>query len=236
MADIIVIGGGAYGTYHARQLLKACHAGKLGEARVVGVDRNPVCQASRELAADPLYTFAVADWSQYLHTFLACAQPGDYIVPAPFTPNLLYHWLADALRERLGEGAVTAVDATTHVGTPVDILVSNGQRALSYATWMCPTTCIEPAACPAIKGPRDWDMAPAVERLPLDPASGITDVAVFTAYHLAYGVAAVPVQTLLDARDRLAGAARLGPRTVAVATVSHCHGLMGMLRLGALQG
>lgn len=231
--EVVVIGGGCYGTYHARQLLKACHAGRLRADRVLVVDHKAECRAARELGGDPLLSVVASDWDSFLQGYLVETHRDSSIVPAPFSPHLFYNWLASALTAAFGDGSVMQEPAATPLDLPFERLLPNGQRALSFASWVCPATCIEPAVCPATKGPRDWSLAAAVERFARDPSSGLSGSAVFTSYHLAYGVTAVAVSALLGAKERLTAPLASSRRRLAIATVSHCHGLMGILSLSA---
>jgi hypothetical protein len=234
--ELVVIGGGCYGTYHARQLLKACHAGKLAAERIVVVDHNGDCRARRELGDDPLLEVASAEWQDFLDGYLVAQHEDSYVVPAPFSPHLFYHWLVRACSAAYGRDAVAMEPASQSLGVPVEIPLANGQRAISYAPWICPATCVEPAVCPATKGPRDWSLAGAVRRFAADPASGVSESVVFPCYHLAHGIGAVPVRTLLQAREQLLTPTGQRPRRVAVATVSHCHGILGVLSLTGGKG
>src|SRR5438034_778366 len=49
MRDVIVIGGGCYGTFYARQLAKAKDKGRAAYRRVIVVDRDARCRAKGEL-------------------------------------------------------------------------------------------------------------------------------------------------------------------------------------------
>ena len=59
MRDCIVIGGGCYGTFYARQLAKAQARGRAKLRRVVVVDRDPGCRARRELGEADDRTFEI---------------------------------------------------------------------------------------------------------------------------------------------------------------------------------
>lgn len=48
--DIIVVGGGCYGSYYVRQLQRAAAAGALSWQRLLVIDREPDCQVAQELA------------------------------------------------------------------------------------------------------------------------------------------------------------------------------------------
>lgn len=216
----LVVGGGEYGLHHARQLARAIRAGRLEPgSSVVVLDRDPDCLAMRTLGEWPEVTLRCADWFAGLSTWLTgAARPGDHVIPAPYSPHLLWSWLLESvpglapapppLGWRLPYEEVSA----TQVGVAF----------VSAAAWRCPVTCVEPAHCPALRAPRDWDLA-AILR------AGAADAGwkplVFPAYHLAFGIASVPVAALLEARAALLELP-VGGRAL-VATSSHCHAAIG---------
>ena len=114
----------------------------------------------------------------------------------------------------------------------------SGNRALSFATWICPVNCIEPPTCPAIRGPLDWEMEREVlEGMSSELAGGkVQSLHVLSCLHEAFGVGTIPMADV--AREALslrsaAATARTAtaPRYAVIATVSTCHGLAGALRL-----
>jgi len=100
-------------------------------------------------------------------------------------------------------------------------------QALSYATWICPPTCIEPALCPHTRQEKDWSLCADLET----SGSAGTEAIVFRCLHLVYGVGTVPLADLREARDRVAGAQGPYPRRFLVATSSHCHALAATLEV-----
>jgi hypothetical protein len=223
---LAVIGGGAAGTYHARQLLKAVRrasgrgfgaaglgAGLAGQ-RIVVVDRDAGCRAARELAGAQEVSLVVADWLEFLRAWLPTAGPEDHVVPAPLAPHLLWQWLA-------GELDAVPAEPPRGWGLPYERPGPGGELYLSAAAWTCPATCVEPAHCPALHAPRDWDLAAAIEER--TRALGLAP-AVFRCVHLANGVGSVGVGELAAARRRLAGTAG-----AVVATSSRCHAAVGRL-------
>ena len=98
---------------------------------------------------------------------------------------------------------------------------------MSYATWICPPTCIEPALCPHTRGGKDWSLCADLEA----PGEGVEHSIVFRCLHLVYGVGTVPVAALIAARDLVLRGLALGPRRYLVATSSHCHALAATLEV-----
>jgi hypothetical protein len=220
---IVVIGGGTIGAATVRQLRRAIAAGRLQTERVVVVDRDPACAAGR--TGDPRVAVVVAEWSAWLERDLDRFGEDDHLVPYHWAPHLLLGWLESVARRAGGE-AVRGADVPP-LGVPFEQATRDSGRALSYATWTCPTTCIEPALCPHTRGPKDWSLCGDLEGS--DRLAGSDERIVFRCLHLVYGVGTVPLRDVLHAGRRVAAAAPLGPRRYLVATSSHCHALAATL-------
>lgn len=226
MPAFAVIGGGEAGVYYVRQLLRADAAGRLAVPAVVVVDRDPACAVSR-LPGDARVSLAVSDWGAWLDGGLDALPSGAQLVPYHWAPHLLREWLERQVRRQGGE-AVRGGAVTPH-GMPWESDLPSGDRALSYATWTCPPTCIEPSLCPHTRGPKNWSLA--ADLLRARAADPWDERIVFRALHLAWGVGTIPVAAILAARDRVvAGIAT--PRLYLVATSSHCHALAASFRAG----
>ena len=110
-------------------------------------------------------------------------------------------------------------------------------RYVSWADWVCPTHCIEPALCPAIGAPRTWEMGDTVSELANRLREGgrpVAGPALFVCKHAVFGVGMFSVAAVL-AGDRLveeAGASG-DPAEVLVGTISSCHGAVNLVKLGA---
>jgi hypothetical protein len=232
--ELIVIGGGCYGCLHTRQLVKATRRGKIAPRRIVVVDRNPACRALAEFKDEPLVRVERAEWGAFLRVYLAGlgAETEDRLVPAPFAPHLLFEWLCGAVAEACPAAEVRCAPCVLPLRLPFEHADAAGNQFISAAGWVCPVTCIEPALCPAIKGPRTWELGEIVRGGAAAAPDGYTDVLLFTCHHFAWGIGAIPVQALLDARARLlAGLAAGQPQRVIVGTVSSCHGVLATLEV-----
>jgi hypothetical protein len=218
---LAVIGGGCFGSFHARQLLKAVRSGRLVGERLLVVDRSPACPAFAEFEGAPEVRRVVSDWLEFLSGWLPDAVPSDRLIPAPLAPHLLWDWLA-------GELPAARLDPPRGWGLPYEQPGAGGALFLSAAGWTCPATCVEPAHCPALHAPRDWDLADLIIARALERGYR---PAVFRLRHLANGVGGIAAGELLEARARLAGLA--GEAPVLVATSSHCHAAVGALRTRA---
>src|SRR5262245_56097531 len=103
--DVVIIGGGCYGTSYARRLTPARARSKVPPLRVRVVDRDPDCQTARELtpgpqasagAVDVELVIEVADWYTFGVEYLRekTAATTDLLVPAPLAPHIFRNWLA----------------------------------------------------------------------------------------------------------------------------------------------
>jgi hypothetical protein len=246
MRDVIVVGGGCYGTFYAAQLAKARERGKAGFRRVIIVDRDPACRARVELGEADDREFVVRDWRAFFQEFLGRAMPAragepqDFIVPSPLMPHLMFEWVAARARQRWPGRAVDVVPVPGTLGTPYDRVGPDGTRYVSFADWICPTHCVEPAVCPAVGSTRTWEMPEAVgglaDRL---RASGqpVQGTALFVCRHHVFGVGTFAVEAVLAGDAVIAAAGAAGaPAVVLVGTVSSCHGALNLIRLGVAAG
>jgi hypothetical protein len=237
---IIVVGGGCYGAYYVRQLLRARDAGALSFSRLVVVDRDAKCQVASVSSRDPDVVFVQREWEHFFDEYLAAAarttaRNADAIVPSPLMPHLMFDWLMRRARMRWPHRTVErrALRRAPHI--PWQRAVPSGTHVVSFAEWVCPVNCIEPAMCPVVKGPRTWSMPAAVRAYV--QAEERTDAplvgpVIFHCEHRAYGVGMFGTQAVLDGDALIARAAATDAANVLVGTVSHCHGALDVLHVG----
>jgi hypothetical protein len=239
--DVVIVGGGCYGTFYAGQLERARERERAEYRRLLVVDRNPQCQFAREIGHSEGSQLVVQEWGEFFDRYLAevalppPGEPVDTIVPSPLMPHLMYEWLVRQARSRWPERSVETRPVAIGPGTPYDVRAPDGTRYVSFADWTCPTHCIEPAICPIIRAPRTWEMADAMEGLTrrLDTAHPTAGPVLFVCEHRVFGVGMFDVGAVLagDAVVAAAGEAR-SPVDVLVGTVSSCHGAVNLLHLG----
>lgn len=241
-AEIAIIGGGCYGSFYVRQLERAREKGAVTYRRLVVVDRHAGCQMARELGERDDRRLVVAEWGEFLDQWLSGVRdPGgpsgqDAIVPSPLMPHLMYEWLVRRARARWPDRGVTQRPLLDEAGTPYDMLAPDGTRYVSFADWICPTHCVEPALCPAIRAPRTWEMADALATLRerLDRRSPTAGPVLFQCRHRAYGVGMFDAAAVQAGDEAVTVAGGSGAELdVLVGTISSCHGAASLLHLGA---
>lgn len=259
---VVVIGGGCYGSWYTQQLMRAQQRGALDVHDVVVVDRDASCRVAK-LVAEGAYgalpvRLAIAAWDDYLDEWLAMGPDAlrrDAMVPSPLMPHVCLDWLMRRARARWPERDMQVVPLDVDPATPWQRAAPDGRHYVSYATWICPTNCIEPARCPATRGPRDWSMPVTISRIPTQehaereahpdrsmvsespsgsPARSqptLRGTVIFQCAHRAYGVGMIDAATIAEADVRLRAWGNEGPCRVLVGTMSHCHGALGVLAL-----
>ena len=238
--DIVVVGGGCYGSYYVRQLRRARAAGALRWKRLVVVDRDPACAIATDAEG---VTLVVRDWTLFFNEYLAAAASRgadavreDAIVPSPLMPHLMSHWLVARARARWPGRGIRIAPLDGALDVPWQRTGDDGTHYVSFATWECPINCVEPRTCPHTRGPRAWSL-PLTVRAFVETAKlqgrRIDGPAVFHCAHRAYGVGMFDVADVVEA-DRLVADSADGRRAeVLVGTVSHCHGALAVLELAA---
>jgi hypothetical protein len=241
---IVVVGGGCYGSYYVRQLQRAASAGVLSCERLLVVDRDPECRVAVDAAAasrEPRPDVVVQEWPAFFRSYFAeAARAGDpladAIVPSPLMPHLMFGWLVQRARDRWPERMVAQRPLDRAPSIPWQQAAPDGTHYVSFAEWTCPINCIEPAKCPAIRGPRTWSMPPALDAYVAEERARGHDLAgpvVFHCRHRAYGVGMFDTCDVLAADRLVAETAACAAARVLVGTVSHCHGAWSVLQVGA---
>ena len=236
--EIVIVGGGCYGTFYARQLTIAKSKGKADFDRLLIVDQDSGCQMAHELGEAPDRRLVVSDWDAFFDEYLgrpANAAGGEavenHIVPSPLMPHLMYGWVLRRTRTRWPGRLVETRPLPGKAGTPYDTAAPDGTRYLSHADWLCPTHCIEPALCPVTRAPRTWEMSETL--IGLARRLGVRGPAVFMCEHRVFGVGSFSVTEVMAGEALVAEAGVTGePADVLIGTVSSCHGAANLLHLG----
>ena len=241
---MVVIGGGCYGSYYVRQLGRARAAGALEWEQLVVVDRDAECRVGREMrdSGDATVRVEIAEWADFLDTYLArgaenpdtCAL--DAIVPSPLMPHLAFDWLERRARARWPTRGIERLPLDRAPSVPWQRQGADSTHYVSFAEWMCPINCIEPVRCPATRGTRSWSMPPAIRAYVDDERQkGVTfgGPLLFHCVHRAYGVGMFDSAELLAADMVIATETKADKTEFLIGTVSHCHGALGRLSIGA---
>ena len=238
---IVVVGGGCYGSYYVRQLLRAERAGAATWAELLVVDRDPGCAVSSlpAEARPPRLRLITSEWTEFFDRYLASASDSasvaDAIVPSPLMPHLMADWLVARARDRWPQRAVDIRPIDPLPSIPWQRSGDDGTRYVSFAEWICPINCIEPARCPETRGARSWSL-PVALTTSSEARSNLASAPhplLFHCTHRAYGVGMIDVRDVVTADATIAERGMAGEAAFLVGTVSHCHGALRCITLGA---
>lgn len=182
--------------------------------------------------------FACEDWEPFFRQWFGEAvvhgakHRRDAVVPSPLMPNLLADWVTSRLLRHRPDAPVRRLPLSAPPATPWARTGADDSHYASFATWMCPINCIEPARCPETRGPRNWSMPVAVELAARDAATRdepFDVIALFTTTHRVFGVGMFDASDAVAADAAIAAVAGADRVRVLVASVSHCHGALAEL-------
>ena len=237
---IVVVGGGCYGGYYVRQLGRAERAGAIEWAELLVVDRNAACAVSGlpPEARPPRIRLVVSAWDAFFAAYFApaAAEPArnhDAIVPSPLMPHLMADWLVARARARWPDRPVRVEPLDAPLPVPWQRAGDDGTHYVSFAEWICPINCIEPARCPKTRGSRTWSLPTALRsHTDRDEGHDLGVPLLFHCTHRAFGVGMIDVRDVLDADAAIAAAGRSGKASFLIGTVSHCHGALRRVTVG----
>jgi len=240
--SIVVVGGGCYGSYYVRQLLRARAAGALSWEKVLVIDRNPDCAvAATKNVLDKSVSLVTAEWKEFFDSYLSGlvdsgnAVTGDAIVPSPLMPHLMYEWLLRRAQARWPHRHVNTRAFDLPADFPWASEAPDGTRYVSFATWTCPVNCVEPRVCPHTRGARSWSIPDALRNAMsrgLGREGGLKGPVIFHCTHRAYGVGMIDASDVVAA-DRFIGGECTGGGDVLIGTTSHCHGALNVLSVSS---
>ncbi|MBL0940200.1 MAG: hypothetical protein IBJ03_15000 [Gemmatimonadaceae bacterium] len=232
---VVVMGGGCYGSWYARQIARALGRGAMTARDVVVVDHSADCKVAHQLAEGAYNGLPIrheqVPWTEYLATWFASPEEelaGHAMVPSPLMPHLCFEWLMARAQSRWPDREVRAEPLAHAPATPWERASPDHRHYVSFATWMCPVNCIEPARCPHTRGVRDWSMPEAMRDFArTDPT--LDCAAIFPCVHRTFGVGMIDAAPIVQADTMLAERGAQGAFRALVGTVSHCHGALGVL-------
>ncbi len=181
--------------------------------------------------------YHIQDWKDfflpYFQEKLAEGRSGgsldDQYVPPTFAPHILMDVFIECFKKKFPQAMVETESAESLLGTPMEMTLANKTRALSFATWMCPASCIEPPTCPHTRGPKDWDMKDYLET---HPRIDVKSLFLFRCRHFAMGVGTIPMREIVEEYLSFEKAAsQPGAHHFMMASISSCHALIGQVKV-----
>jgi hypothetical protein len=145
-------------------------------------------------------------------------------------------WLMLRAAERWPSRRIAIEPLAAAPAVPWERAGGDGTHYVSFADWMCPVNCIEPARCPHTRDTRDWSMPTALAQY----ADGervagrmVDGPYVFRCIHRTHGVGMIDVRDVVAADESIAARSREGAYAFLVGTASHCHGALRRVLVSA---
>ncbi|HKW48910.1 MAG TPA: hypothetical protein VJN70_15775 [Gemmatimonadaceae bacterium] len=248
---IVVVGGGCYGSYYVRQLRRAHTAGAVAWSRVLVVDRDAACalvkngSASAEETSSDGVIVVIDEWRSFFKRYLDEASAHreavgqDAIVPSPLMPHLMFEWLLARARERWPERQIDTQPLERTPEVPWQRATPNGPHYVSFAEWICPINCIEPATCPHTRSTRTWSLPDTARDYAAEERErgrALAGPVIFHCTHRAYGVGMFDTREVVAGDDLIRSVAEKSAAEILVGTMSHCHGAFERLVIGPPTG
>ena len=237
---IVVVGGGCYGSYYVRQLLRAREAGAARWRRLIVVDRDPKCAVATAYGEQEV-ELTTAEWGAFFSEYLDRAASdretarADAIVPSPLMPHLMFDWIVQRARSRWPDRDIRPEALLVPPEMPWQRAAPDGTHYVSFAEWMCPINCIEPRICPHTRGERNWslpDSARDYVRRARKRGEQLAGPVIFHCVHRTYGVGMFDTREVLEGDELVRIAAVQSGAAILVGTMSHCHGAFARLLVG----
>ncbi|GEM_PF-1386172 len=228
----VIVGLRDFGALHVQLLRKGMTRGLVAPADILVIEpdtsrsfpRGELPPDTRIVHRDVLEVL-VDRWLPFLES----GAPRDLFVPDPLAPHLLFEVFRRSLVHAFTGRPVRCVQRQLDEppDTPYSTRLPSDMQAVSFATWTCPRTCIEPRICPATRSTKTWDMSETLRNFAEE--HNLFPV-LFYPKELYYGVFALPaVELLRTIREGINHLEEHGSAEFLVATVSACHGLAGKI-------
>lgn len=176
--------------------------------------------------------FTQTSYSDFISQRLTCQDRNarDSLIPDHTAPHVFFQVCLDFIAKHAPDAVITLAESRPPLGLPFEMPTTHGVTPLSYATWVCPLECEEPATCPAIAGERKWDFDRFFAELEKKEAALKPDYLFlgFSCDQLIDGIAHIPWDRVTSNFARLQERLRTSKTiTLSVATYSRCHAILG---------
>ncbi len=210
-AKILILGAGHFGRLAAGRLTKCFpHA----DFTVVDTREDRLNKVRKELGLKCFQEDSIA------HLLAERLSAESWIVPA-VPVHVAYQWLVSHLGEKRMVNRVPVPPAVDQQ-VPNPMRMPSGTLYTSYATWICPDACNEPAdICSHTRKPRQGNLFDHLAAIKVADVQ----VAVVRSHQLAPGVGGYPFQALKNLLKQTAQS----PGCYIIATACRCHGVVDCL-------
>lgn len=235
---IYILGGHKLAWSYFEKLLDARRTGALSFKEAYLVDPDPDCFGSRVKGSGS--RVIVKKYDEFILDYVA--RPGDgtqndILVPDHTARHVMLQVFMGLVEREFPSYRVALAPLKLPFATPFLSKSENDAIwAVSYATWICPPDCAEPAICPHIADTRAWDfdrsLAELFDEILAKASNSAVSVSRFPTRPLFAEIVQIPFSHIRQVISDFLKALKAGPPLkVIVATHSHCHGILGQFEI-----
>lgn len=213
----LIIGCGHFGSRAAEKLFE-----ENPHSKIIIVDKNK--RSLQEASRLPIET-AVSDGTFYLSQFLSKERKADYLIPA-----VPFHFVFEFILVQTRPFGAKRGKVPVLSGLPNPIMGKNGDLYTSFANFLCPEDCPEPARyCTVTRKRREKPLYDILANL-----QGPFESKVIRSEQLSRGVGGFRMKALLALLEELKSG-RTSDRPFLISTACRCHGVTSRLSFGSNQ-
>jgi len=224
--NIYIFGGHALSVNYHELLTAAKASGEITSREIFCIDDNPTCVAASTIPQAHICLHPAEFIAKYINRHYE-QHPLDAIVPDHTAQHVLLKVFLDKVAAQ-GTFKTQLIPLKEGPNTPFLHKAENQAIwAISYATWICPPDCQEPAICPHTKAPRSWDCGDVLKPSQTNSNNKVVTHLFACAplyQHIVQIPGAVICQEMMTFEKSLT---ENPPERVIIGTHSHCHGIIG---------
>lgn len=231
---IYILGGHKLAYSYFEKITQAKREGLIQFQNLFCVTNDQNSYAVKHLPRENIMPFSAADFIyEKIFSEPEKIDSKDVLVPDHTAKHVLLQAFMTIVEKAFPEYKVEFSPFESDFQTPFLYKSENDALwAMSYATWTCPPDCPEPEVCPHIQNKRDWDFFKALPEEMKKYSSKDYSVHLFSCEAFVEQISQIPMAKIAEEMTRFVERLKHNPpQKVIVATHSHCHGILGQLRL-----
>lgn len=232
---IAILGGHKLALSYYRKLMEAKKTGVLKVDQIIAVSADANAPILSDISTEDFICktpaeFIARDLCEWNEDIENCA-----LVPDHTSRHVMLEAFMAWLKIHAPQKKVTLEPLNMPLDFPFTYKSENNAIiAMSYATWACPPDCDEPAICPHIQNKREWDFNKIFTEENWKTFSS-SHLYPFACEPLHAEISQIPfakIQTQFKKLFKKLKEKLNSAQPHAIATHSHCHGIVGQLKVG----
>lgn len=223
--NIYILGGHKLATQYFEKLTRA----KLKAQQIFAVTDDPKAHIYSQAHSDHVIALSNAEF-MLKYTFENRPHANDILVPDHTAKHVMLQTQLAIAKKLLPQALVQLTPLNWPLQTPfLHKFENEALVAMSYATWTCAADCNEPSICPHTKKKRDWDFNTSLKPVYESLSSKNVICFDYACEPLFEEISQIPMSFIHEQLNRFKSTLQdaFVSQKYAVATHSHCHGIVG---------